>query len=117
MRQILSVFVVFLLLVPDQHAAAAVIQPVIFVGDGLTIVHDGSQTMYNPHTESGRLALRQTRESCCVEAPDHYRGRSEPFAFNADAERHLQHETQAGSSSIRTQALSFRRPALRMFVF
>ncbi len=85
-------YVVFTAVFLASHAAWAAQPPVEFKGDMITIVHDGSQTAYNPHTEAGRLAMRAARETCCVEAPPHFAGEAEPFTFNADPDRHLLHE-------------------------
>ena len=79
-------------------------QPVTFQGNTIAIVHDGSQTAYNPHTEAGKRLLLAEREACCVEVPKGFHGRSEPFALNADEERHLFHESARFAVNPRTGA-------------
>ncbi len=78
--------------------------PVTFNGEGVTIIHDGSQTAYDPHTEAGRLAIRATRGICCVEAPAHWHGLSAGFAFNGDIDHNLIHEARRFAVNPRTGA-------------
>ena len=77
-------------LAPRSFAAEA---PVTFEGDTLSIVHDGSQAAYNPHTEAGKHLLLEERKACCVEAPKGWHGESAPYVLNADEKRHLFHES------------------------
>ena len=97
---------VLMLLAATRLSAAqpAAAPPVTFQGDTVAIVHDGSQTAYNPHTEEGKRLLLAQRESCCVEVPKGFHGRSEPFALNADEERHLFHESARFAINPRTGA-------------
>jgi hypothetical protein len=67
-------------------------EPVTFTGETISILHDGSPTAYNPHSEAGRILLQTEREACCVEAPKGFQGRTGPFAFNADQSRNLPHK-------------------------
>jgi hypothetical protein len=81
--------VLMALMISAAHAA----DPVVFEGDTISILHDGSQTAYNPHTEAGKRLLLLEREACCVEATKDWHGQSAPFALNADEQRHLFHES------------------------
>ena len=86
----LALLFVFLLASP----ATAAERPVSFQGDGLVIMHDGSATAYNPHTDEGRKLLQKNRGVCCVEAAPEWHGPAETFVFKGDTEQHLTHETR-----------------------
>ena len=65
--------------------------PVIFDAQGLSILHDGSTTAFNPHIDSGRKLIMQERESCCVLIPPNWHGPQAEFNFQANEDRHLPH--------------------------
>ena len=81
----------FLLTLIFAYTDANAAEPATFTGDAASILHDGSPTAYNPHSEAGRMLLQTERETCCVEEPKGFHGRSGPFTFNADQTRNLPH--------------------------
>jgi hypothetical protein len=91
---------VLMVLATAAHATGGI----AFSGDNVSLVHDGSQTAYNPHLEAGKRLLLAEREACCVEAPANWHGLSEPFAFNSDEEKHLFHESARFAVDPRTGA-------------
>jgi hypothetical protein len=74
----------------QAHAAA----PIVFDGEGLLMLHDGSTTAFNPHRDFGRKLLLLERESCCVQAPPNWHGPEGEFNFQADEDRHLSHASK-----------------------
>jgi hypothetical protein len=98
---LLFVFLVFCFAwaIPTRAAET----PVVFQGEGLVILHDGSTTAYNPHTDAGRKALQKNRGACCVEAPPGWKGPAETFVFKEDDDRHLPHETRRFVINQRTE--------------
>jgi hypothetical protein len=82
---------IFLWLFVGCGMASAAGTPVVFEGEGLLILHDGSTTAFNPHRDSGRRLLLQERESCCVTIPPNWHGPQDEFNFQGNEERHLPH--------------------------
>jgi hypothetical protein len=96
----LALLFVFLLASPVLAAE----KPVDFQGSGLVILHDGSTTAYNPHTDAGRKLLLINRGVCCVEATRDWHGSAETFVFKGDPDQHIPHEERRYVINQQTQA-------------